>query len=305
MKKQIALALTAALLVFPVTPGLVMADTEATVQNQDGKTVDPGTLPDSPLYWFQTLIEKVQVALTFDPVKKADLVERQACENLAEAEALIEKGDTEKAEETLTVYSEKIEQAQAFLDQLEDPGSEAAQRVQDALTQVNTQNIVVLGGLLEKLPPQAAQRTALNIVRSLEKAVAKAEKMENRDNETTDSGTNTEVTNSNETEDQTALHEQAKQALEQFQVDLGLKKEKNAPNGNAYGYDKNNKVRADKSSDLTQCPTKEETQQQETLQHMTEKQDQNQESRYAPDNALTKEKTKNMNKSEKERNHRD
>lgn len=305
MKKQIALALTAALLAFPVTPGLVMADTEATVQNQDGKTVDPGTLPDSPLYWFQTLIEKVQVALTFDPVKKADLVGRQACENLAEAEALIEKGDTEKAEETLTVYSEKIEQAQAFLDQLEDPGSEAAQRVQDALTQVNTQNIVVLGGLLEKLPPQAAQRTALNIVRSLEKAVAKAEKMENRDNETTDSGTNTEVTNSNETEDQTALHEQAKQALEQFQVDLGLKKEKNAPNGNAYGYDKNNEVRADKSSDLTQCPTKEETQQQETLQHMTEKQDQNQESRYAPDNALTKEKTKNMNKSEKERNHRD
>ncbi|MPN46046.1 hypothetical protein SDC9_193626 [bioreactor metagenome] len=113
------------------------------------------------------------------------------------------------------------------------------------------------------------------------------------------------MTNSNETEDQTALNEQAKQALEQFQVDLGLKKEKNVPNGNAYGYDKNNEVRADKSSDLTQRPTKEETQQQETQQHMTEKRDQNQKSHYAPDNALAKEKAKNMDKNEKEGNHRD
>ncbi|AHF08670.1 DUF5667 domain-containing protein [Desulfitobacterium metallireducens] len=280
MKKHIALALTAALLSFPVAPGLVMAETlptgtstvtltttqssdpstvtsstqtdatvttedpaATTVQDQNGETVDPGTLPDSPLYWFETLIGKLQVALTFDPVKKAEVVEQQAVENLAEAKVMIEKGDMDKAEKTLTVYNEKIEQAQMFLDQVKDPNSETAQKVQAALTQVNSNNMVVLGNLLEKLPPQAAQKLALNIVRSVEKAVTKAEKMDGRTDDrdnTADSTTTTTVqtsnvdntTNMTETQNQAQLKKQEKQALEQFQVDLGLKKAEHITNGN-------------------------------------------------------------------------
>lgn len=302
MKKQLAIALTAALLTFPAAPGLVLADAAtnsgagavtttttqtgtnggstsassststtadasttnigttttttssaitAPVVDQNGQTVNPGVLPDSPWYWFQTLMEKVQLALTFDPVKKAELTEKQATEDLAEAQALIKKENTEEAEKALTRYNEKIDSAQAFLDQLKDPNSETAQKVQLALTKVNTNNMVVLGSLLEKLPPQAAQRLALNIVRSVEKAVAKADKMDKKNGQNTDgtttnasqsastTTTTTTTTSAPSTNDQTGttdqaqLTKEAQQALQEFQVALGVK---HTPNGYAYGY---------------------------------------------------------------------
>lgn len=290
MKKQLAIALTAALLTFPATPGLVMADTTAdsgttavtatTIQtdstgsststsaatntdtsttvptattssaitapvvDQNGQTVNSGALPDSPLYWFQTLIEKVQLALAFDPVKKAELTEKQATEDLAEAQALLEKGNTTEAEKALTRYNQRIDSAQAFLDQLKDPNSETAQKVQLALTKVNTNNMVVLGSLLEKLPPQAAQRLALNIVRSVEKAVAKAEKTDKKGQDST-TGTTADSaatqTDSTGTTDQVQLNQEAQKALEKFQAALGVK---HTPNGYAYGYYKNKKTQA-------------------------------------------------------------
>lgn len=289
MKKQIAIALTTALLAFPITPSLVLADTSPTgttavtstpstttttsgigvVQDQNGITVAPGILPGSPFYWFKTLIEKVQLALTFDSAKKAEVVEQQALENLAEAQALAAKGDTTDAEKALTEYSAKIEQAQAFLDQLKDPNSETAQKVQLALTKVNTNSMVVLGGLLEKLPPQAAQKLALNIVRSLEKAVARVDKMSKTQDPTTTtraSAITMGTSNSTETDQ---LNDQAKQALEKFQVGLGLKKANHTPNGNAYGYYKNKQGnKEDQNADqedsatTTQQQTQQGTQQQ-------------------------------------------
>ncbi|HVJ50768.1 DUF5667 domain-containing protein [Desulfitobacterium sp.] len=315
MKKQLALALTAALLAFPVTPSLVMAATTATgttttstttqpvdtsitttptpnttlstsvptdsttttssaitITDKNGNIVDPGILPGSPWYWFQTLIEKVQVALTFDPVKKADLTESQALENLAEAQALINKGDTTAAEKSLAEYSNKIEQAQTFLDQLKDPNSETAQKVQAALTKVNTNNMVVLGGLLEKLPPQAAQKLALNIVRSVEKAVVKADKMDNKAAKetssaatttgltaaTTDTASTTGTTNAASTTgttDQEQLKEQAKQALKQFQTDLGLKKAEDKEDQNKEDQNKEDSAQTEQKTEQQQYQT--------------------------------------------------
>lgn len=375
MKKQLALALAAALLAFPVTPSLVMADTTAagttttssttqpvdtsinqttsststattttpdttsstgvptdsttttsagttTVVDQTGVTVDPGTLPDSPWYWFQTLIEKIKVALTFDPVKKADLTENQALENLAEAQALINKGDTTGAEKALTEYSNKVEKAQAFLDQLKDPNSETAQKVQAALNKVNTNNMVVLGGLLEKLPPQAAQKLALNIVRSVEKAVARAEKMDNKEAQAASTGTSTDSATAAQTStstlatasttsaqtgtaDQAQLRKQARQALEQFQIDLGLKKADHTPNGNAYGYYQNKKAKDNEDSTQTvqqQTPTPTQAQtQQGTQQYSQAQQPQvNQSAKnIAPEKHNTEGQNENQNKGEK------
>lgn len=346
MKKQLAIALTAALLTFPAAPGLVMADTPtdsgttavtntttqtdstgsssstsastntgtsttvptattststtttssaitAPVVDQNGQTVNPGVLPDSPWYWFQTLMEKVQLALTFDPVKKADLVEKQATEDLAEAQALIKKGNTAEAEKALTRYNEKIDRAQAFLEQLKDPNSETAKKVQLALTKVNTNNMVVLGSLLEKLPPQAAQRLALNIVRSVEKAVAKAEKMDKKKGEDSAAGTTTSTTQSTATvsadqsgtTDQVQLSQEAKQALEEFQVALGVK---HTPNGYAYGHYKNkdkeekdgedqdDQEDQEKTTNSNSSTTSGQTTQQPQVQQQTQKQAQTQ-----------------------------
>lgn len=338
MKKQIATVLTAALLAFPVSTGVVMAETTTTpdtttintpvtttgstdtattntsanqgstttttntptgttttgdttstsgtttgdtaqtgvqtpVVDADGNTVEAGTLPDSPLYWFESLIKKIQVALTFDPVKKTKLITEQASEDLAEATELAVKGDEENVEKALTRYNDKITKAQEYLEQVKDPESEESQKLQTALTKVNANNVLVLGGLLEKLPPQAAERLALNIVRAMEKAVDKADKMDKKnghvdqDDQAKESTTETDSTTTPVTEatpgttvtptDSTAngtveadpvsneaattltkeefkaLSQEAKKALEEFRVALGLKK---GPQGNAYGY---------------------------------------------------------------------
>ena len=249
---------------------------DTTVVNEDGQVVDAGTLPGSPIYWLETLIEKIQVALTFDPVKKAQLIEDQAYEHLAEATELAKEGEEnqEEIEKALTSYTTKVEKAQAFLEQVKDPESEESQKLQEALTKVNTNNVIVLGSLLEKLPPHAAQKVALNIVRAMEKAVVKAEKIERKqaqlglnqpaeDNthattETTTTTTDSQAAEGVETATATNtdalivntanLSEAAKKSLEEFRVALGLKK---VPQGNAYGYYKlsKEKVKKEKGED--------------------------------------------------------
>lgn len=146
------------------------------VLDENGEVVLPGTLPDSPLYWLTTLIEKLQVIFTVDPVEKTKLLEEQALERIAEADALIENGNTEEAEVALQAYSEKVTEAQAFLATLTETDSETMQKLETALSESHAKNIQTLGGLLDKLPPQAAQKVALNVVKSMEKSIAKMEK---------------------------------------------------------------------------------------------------------------------------------
>ena len=128
--------------------------------------------------WFTDLIGKLQLALTFDPARKAELNERHALAKLAEAQKLIKDGKSEAAQLCLNEYTDKIAKAQAFLEEIKDPTSETAKTLDKALVNVNTNNILVLSSLLDKLPPQAAQKLALNVVRSMEKAVVKIQKQE-------------------------------------------------------------------------------------------------------------------------------
>ncbi|AFQ45901.1 DUF5667 domain-containing protein [Desulfosporosinus meridiei] len=146
------------------------------VLDENGEEVTPGTLPDSPFYWLTTLVEKLQVALTFDPAKKTELLADQALERIAEAGALIEEGNAEEAEVALIAYSEKVAEAQAFLASLTETESETIEKLETALSKTHANNIQTLGGLIDKLPPQAAQKVALNVVRSMEKSIAKMEK---------------------------------------------------------------------------------------------------------------------------------
>jgi hypothetical protein len=146
------------------------------VLDENGEVVSPGTLPDSPFYWLTTLIEKLQVMLTTDPVQKTELLEEQALERLSEAQVMVQNGETEEAEATLQAYSGKLAEAQAFLVTLTETDSETLQKLETALGMSHANNIQTLGGLLDKLPPQAAQKVALNVVRSMEKSIAKMEK---------------------------------------------------------------------------------------------------------------------------------
>lgn len=231
---------------------------DLTVIDESGEAVEAGTSSDSMFAWLDELIEKIQVALTFDPVEKAELIADQAVEDLAEAvevaaeetdEATAVEENAEEIEKALTTYNVKLERALAFLETVEDPESEEAQKLQLALTKVNANNVVVLGSLLDKLPAQAAEKVALNIVRSMEKALAKAEKMEAKqalsdttlpEDEVTevaapeDEAINAEATESTESTESDVEESEVEKALGKFRTALGLKK-----HGNAYGYYKN------------------------------------------------------------------
>lgn len=271
MKKRLAIGVTVAFLAFPLSTTSTLADTVTSSPTTTAPTTTPATsvpttvasattstpttttttsaitapVVDSsgstvtPANWFTDLIGKLQLMLTFDPARKAELSERHALANLAEAQKLMKEDKADEAQVALNKYADKITMAQEFLTQVKDPSSEAAKNLVIALSNVNTNNIQVLSSLLDKLPPQAAQKLALNVVRSMEKAVAKMEKegakvapVTTPTNTTTTPTTTTTVTTPGTTPatsgtsvtDAKMLENQAKIALKEFKK--SLKKEK-------------------------------------------------------------------------------
>lgn len=261
-------ALTLALLTLPVGSSLTLADTVSSSSATTGTTtvapplnptvpttVSPATsdsttsssitippVVDSngntvaPENWFTDLIGKIQLLLTFNPINKASIEEHHALAKLAEANKLLQQGKPDAAEASLSQYTDKITQAQNFINQVKDPNSQEAKTLAIALSNVNTNNIKVLSGLLDKLPPQAAQRLALNIVSSMEKAVSKASSASNTTTTAPAAASTSQTTadpaavNSNTTSTSAvtsntkALEKQADTALENFKKSLKQKK---------------------------------------------------------------------------------
>jgi hypothetical protein len=183
------------------------------VVDANGNTVTPAN-------WFTDLIGKLQLALTFDPARKGELNERHALAKLAEAQQLMKDGKPEAALISVNQYTDKITKAQAFLDQVKDPTSESAKTLTKALANVDSNNIQVLSNLIDKLPPQAAQKLALNVVRSMEKAVEKIQKEEKKVALETTPVTMPVI---KPVVDRKILEIQAKDALENFKKSLNQK----------------------------------------------------------------------------------
>ncbi len=80
------------------------------VSAADGDT-DPGLTPDSTFYFLDKLIEKLDLALTFDDVSKTEKFIKYAQERLAEAEEMNTEEKDEFIEELLLEYVEMLEQA--------------------------------------------------------------------------------------------------------------------------------------------------------------------------------------------------
>jgi len=187
--------------------------TAAPVVDSNGNTVKPAN-------WLTDFIGKLQLALTSDPAGKCELNERHALAKLAEAQKLMKAGKSEAAQICVNQYTDKIAKAQEFLDQVKDPTSETAKTLDKALVNVNSNNIQVLGNLLDKLPPQAAEKVALNVVRSMEKAVTKIEKEEAKATLETTSATKPVLTS---VTDSKILKNKTKVALEDFKNSLNQK----------------------------------------------------------------------------------
>lgn len=93
------------LLVFSlIVPTQVLASTDNT------SLPKPGILPGNLFYGLDSLIEKIHVGITFNPLMKADLLNNIAGERLAESEALLKKEDLELGQKTLTEYQDTMNQ---------------------------------------------------------------------------------------------------------------------------------------------------------------------------------------------------
>lgn len=74
-------------------------------------TLHASILPTNPLYFLKTFREDIQVSLAFSASAKEELLVQQAENRLNEAQILFAQGETDAAEEVLTVYHETVEEA--------------------------------------------------------------------------------------------------------------------------------------------------------------------------------------------------
>lgn len=109
-----------------------------------------GVMPGSPFYALEKAVENVQVAFTFDPVKKAELRLGFANERLAEAKTLTDQGKSEASAEALADYSRTmttIAQNLSTLAQGNNPEiASLANKVEEAVASqaVFTQNVSLI-----------------------------------------------------------------------------------------------------------------------------------------------------------------
>jgi len=137
-----------------------LAQAEEIVQTQDQETAEvsnPKLLPDNPFYFFKTFARNIQSALTFDPIKKAELKLKFSNEKLSEAVKLAEKTENQEiiqagienyqkeisalkqASEKIQEKAEENERVGAFLDKLTQQQN-IQQRVLEKITaQVKTE----------------------------------------------------------------------------------------------------------------------------------------------------------------------
>ncbi|NNU82311.1 hypothetical protein ETC05_00215 [Geobacillus sp. BMUD] len=144
----------------------------------------PVLLPGDFFYFVKTMMEKIELALTFDDAEKAKRLAEFAEERLAEAKALLERGDVEQAKEVLANALKQQDQAWNVYEktkQADEPSEETAKPDAEALRQQLeekfSQNITALQAALERVKnPHAKEVLARNIEKAKQKLENKIEK---------------------------------------------------------------------------------------------------------------------------------
>jgi len=97
---------------------------EETAEEIVGEEVveEAGITPDSPLYVFDTLLDDIALAFTFDEVEKVKKAIEVAEERLAEAQVMVAEDNLEAAEEAEAEHAEVLEEAEEALEAIESNG---------------------------------------------------------------------------------------------------------------------------------------------------------------------------------------
>jgi len=121
---------------------------------QDSELPDPGLAPDSPFYFLERILEGIGTFFTFGDLKKAERYAALAAERVAEAQAVVEKGKPEAAQIALKRYEDQLNRALARAERARIKG-ESIEEVTETVAEATGKHLIVLEGVLEKVPEQA------------------------------------------------------------------------------------------------------------------------------------------------------
>jgi hypothetical protein len=114
----------------------------------------PGLTPDSPFYFLERISEGIGTFFTFGDLKKAERYAALAAERVAEVQAVVEKGKPEFAEKALKRYEEQLNRSLARAEKAKAKGQKV-EKVTETLAEATGKQLLVLEGVLEKVPGAA------------------------------------------------------------------------------------------------------------------------------------------------------
>jgi hypothetical protein len=129
--------------------------------------VKPGILPGNPFYFLETLGENIGMMFTFNDVSKAEKYLNLAAKRLAEARALAEKGDSERALQATERFEAQFERAQQRAESARASGQDV-ETVLERIENASARHLAVLAEVLERVPEQAKEAIQNAMQRSAE-----------------------------------------------------------------------------------------------------------------------------------------
>lgn len=155
MKKLVATTLVVALL---FVAGAVWAQ-EGTETTPSAKRIkqlpDPGITPDSPLYFFDTLFERMGLFFARGAEAKARKALAISEEKLAEAKVMADQGKEDAAEVAANRYGETISVVAGALAQAAKTGEAFDEALKSLIAKATSVHLSVLSEVYEKVPEKA------------------------------------------------------------------------------------------------------------------------------------------------------
>ncbi|HHV71656.1 MAG TPA: hypothetical protein GXX38_03460 [Clostridia bacterium] len=162
------------------TTGSELTVTTETEEVQNGAaeadTKVKGISPDSPLYFLDKFLERLQLLAAFSQEAKAKLEAKLAEERLSEAEQLVLKNKIEKLERVIEDYSRHIEKAQDRLTKIleENKDWKDGEGTGQQIKKISTEKLEALAELLAKLPQPCRDK----LLKKMEEILARQEALD-------------------------------------------------------------------------------------------------------------------------------
>jgi Domain of unknown function (DUF5667) len=169
----------------------------------------PSLLPGSFFYFAKVVLEKIQLAFTFNQEKEAKLLATFAAERLAEAEALFKEGKEDEALKAIENAFESLEDVKSIAEddkEISDDSAEMDEKaetedsvkeelelnkgavevnVDDDVHELLSQNMIALTAAMEKVKnPKAKAALQKNIEKSYARLTSKIEKVKEKEKNT-------------------------------------------------------------------------------------------------------------------------